>query len=88
MKVRKNLLTQPKYGVISADCTTTILDPDSDFKIEESQLPAEDGMEISYSCLKKHAKKGSNVRAVCEDGVIIFTNGSPDCFKIGPFVSE
>ena len=72
----------------SADCTKKTVLPESDFKIEESQLPVKDGTDITYSCLKKHAKKGSNVRAVCDDGVIIFTNGSPDCFKIGLCVSE
>ena len=69
--------------MISADCTKKTVLPESNFAIEESQLPVKDGTDITYSCPKKHSKKGSNIRAVCDDGLIRFTDGSPDCSKIG-----
>ena len=68
---------------VSANCK----DVDSALKIvvEDSELPAEHGSEVSYRCKRKHVNVGQNVRAFCRDGNITFSGGdsSSPCFKTG-----
>ena len=71
-----------KNVIISASCET----PDSqlNIKVAQSELPAEHGAEITYSCPRKHAKKDVNVKAICQDGRITFTDKVyPPCSKTG-----
>ena len=69
----------PKF---SADCST--VNPSWKIKIESSQLPVIDGTEISYKCPRKHAKKDTNMKAVCQDGDFTISPGRPlPCMKIG-----
>ena len=49
----------------------------------DSQFPAKSGVEIAYRCPQKHAKKGGEITAICENGQITFPDGSPHCSKIG-----
>ena len=67
--------------IISADCKK--LFPMSNVIIEESQLPVKHEAEIDYSCPKRHTKKEKNVKAICRDGLISFSDGSLYCYKIG-----
>ena len=67
----------------SAQCT--IVDPDLKIVVSDSQIPAEHGTEIIYSCSQKHAKKGGTVEAACHDGKITFEAGHEPtpCFRTG-----
>ena len=66
----------------SADCSE--VNPSWKIEIESSQLPVIDGREISYKCPKKHAKKNTNMKAVCQDGHFFISPGGPlPCAKIG-----
>ena len=52
--------------------------------VSDSALPAEDGTEISYTCPRKQAKKGKDIKAVCQEGTINFVPGGyPDCSILG-----
>ena len=71
-----------KYA-ISADCN--IVDPKS-LVVEDSQLPAEHGTEITYTCLPNHAKTRGNIKAICQDGKIAsFPEETSHCSEFSKF---
>ena len=67
----------------SANCQT--LDTTMNITVAESELPAEDGDEVSYTCPRKHVKKVRDAKAFCQNGTITFnsTEVFSPCFKIG-----
>jgi hypothetical protein len=73
-------MKERQRSLISAECRT--LNPDLNIEMNDSELPATHGTEITYRCKWEYAKKG-HVNAVCQDGTIVFPSGSSPCFKIG-----
>ena len=53
---------------VSADCDK--LDPALNIVVDSSQLPAEHGTDVTYSCPQNSDILGGNVKAVCTDGKI------------------
>ena len=77
-------LVHPKH--FSDPCTN--VDPALKLiHVDSALLPAEHGTELTYNCLKKHAKQDTSVRAECRNGQISFTpGGKSSCTKIGTSV--
>ena len=67
---------------LSADCST--LDASFTILIDDSQLPAQHGTNIKYTCPQNHLERDSDVKAMCSDGEITFSGGevSP-CRELG-----
>ena len=70
-------------NAISADCN--IVDPNN-IVVEASQLPAEHGTEITYTCPPNHAKTRGNIKAICQDGKVASSSeGTSHCSKFSKF---
>ena len=75
-----SLLNFSYFSAVS--CTE--VDPGLNITVDSTLLPAENGTELPFHCLKKHAKQDTTVRAECQSGMIIFTpGGTSSCTKIG-----
>ena len=56
-------------------------------EVAETELPAEHGEEISYKCSRKFVKIGGDVKLICLDGDLSFNERSPECTKLGTYLS-
>ena len=53
---------------VSADCNE--VDPSLNIVVDSSQLPAQHGTDVTYSCPQNSDILDGNVKAVCTDGKI------------------
>ena len=68
--------------MISANCKELV--SLSNVVIKESQFPVQHEEEIDFSCTKRHARKDIDIKAICRDGQISFSEfEAPYCYKIG-----
>ena len=69
-------------SLVSADCDT--VDPSLNIAVDNSQLPAQHGTDLMYSCPRSGDIKDGNVKAVCTDGNISLSPETPlPCRDIG-----
>ena len=69
---------------VSANCTK--VDPNLKIEVTPPQLPTTHGTTITYRCERKHATRGGEVEATCQNGNIVFKDlpdGKTPCFKTG-----